>query len=63
MGGGQTFLHTWGDNNDVDGKMEEDVSEANILANKASKLSKGARVVTDPYGPEFWPRYQIPRFS
>ena len=39
------------------------MSEVNNLANKASKLSTGARVVTDPYGPEFWPRYQIPRFS
>ena len=37
-------------NNDVDGETEEDVNEANILVNKASKLSKGAR-------------FQIHRFS
>ena len=55
--GGRTFLHDWGginifigsggggDKYDVDGEEEEDVSEANILASKASKLSAGVRIL------------------
>ena len=47
--GGQTFsVEGGGDNYDVDGEDEEDVSEANIHASKASKLSAGARILRGP---------------
>ena len=39
-------MRTGGD--DVDGKKEEDVSEANTLASEASKLSAGARILRGP---------------
>ena len=47
-GGGQTFyVKDVGGDDDVDGE-EEDVSEANILASEASKLSAGARIFKGP---------------
>ena len=52
-GGGQTFsVEGGGDNYDVYGEDERDVSEANILASEASKLSAGARILRGPWGPE-----------
>ena len=46
--GGQTFyVKDVGSDDDVDGE-EEDVSEANILVSKASKLSAGARIFRGP---------------
>ena len=51
-GGGQTFyVRDVGGDDDVGGE-EEDVSEANILVSKASKLSAGARISRGPWGPE-----------
>ena len=42
--GGDKHFQTCGSgNNEVNGQEEEDVSEANILASKARKLSAGAR--------------------
>ena len=47
-GGGNIFTHKGGkDNNDVQSE-EEDVSKANILASKASKISAGARILRGP---------------
>ena len=49
VGGGQTFsVEGGGDNYDVDGEDEEDVSEANILASVASPHSAGARILRGP---------------
>ena len=46
--GGQTFyVEDVGGDDDVDGE-EEDVSEANILVNEASKPSAGARIFRGP---------------
>ena len=46
---GQTFsVEDGGDNYDVYGEDERDVSEANIFASKASKLSAGARILRGP---------------
>ena len=48
-GGGQTFsVGGDGGDDDVDGEKEEDVSKANTLASKASKLSAGARILRGP---------------
>ena len=51
--GGQTFLKMFsvvcdGGDDDIDDEKEEDVSEANTLASKASKLSAGARILRGP---------------
>ena len=51
MGGGQTFsVGSDGGNDDVDGEEEEgeDVSEANIFVNEASKPFAGARIFRGP---------------
>ena len=46
--GGQTFyVKDVGGDDDVDGE-EEDVSEANILVSKASRLFAGARIFRGP---------------
>ena len=45
-GWGQTFYVGGGGGHDDDEEM--DVSEANILMSKASKLSAGARIFRDP---------------
>ena len=48
-GGGQTFsVVADGGHDDVDNEKEEDVSEANTLASKASKLSAGAGILRGP---------------
>ena len=48
MGGGHFYTQGGGkDNNDVESE-EEDVSKANILASKASKISAGARILRGP---------------
>ena len=44
-GGDKQFYTDISGNNDVCGEKEEDVSEANILASKARKLSAGARIL------------------
>ena len=46
--GGKHFYIGISGNNDVGGEEEEGVSEVNILASEASKLSAGDRILRGP---------------